>query len=175
MMFHKHDDVKEFDDRVMAIRRVVDTSSPAEIAVDITALMRDVTWHNWTPEESYPPWMVESLLRKDGNLVTQFVDDCLIFLDTKSVSNLRSSADLYLQKRGLIVQPATELSPQCTIPQWLEAFKNAKAFFGEQRKFEEHMKQLGTQGIAHKPTPRASWAIELWYLKEKGIKVPSMI
>ena len=73
------------------------------------------------------------------------------------------------------IEPQKPRSPQCTIPQWLKAFRDAKAFFGEQRKFESHMKQLGQKHIAHKPTPRGSWEIELWYLDEKGIKVPSMI
>lgn len=175
-MFQKHDDVKEFDDHVMKIRRLVDTATPAKIAVDITALMRALTWHNWTPKEDYPPWMVENLLQKDGNLVTQFVDACLIFLETSFVPDLRLSADTYLQKRGLKAATPKALSPQCTIPQWLKAFRDAKAYFGEQRKFESELKKLGEQGIAHKPEnhPRASWAIELWYLDENGIKVPSI-
>ena len=77
-------------------------------------------------------------------------------------------------QRWADVQPSNALSPQCTIAEWLKAFKDAKAFFGEQRKFETHLKQLGEKGIAHKPkgTRMASWSIELWYLKEKNIKVP---
>lgn len=176
-MFYKQDDVKEFDARVLTIRAMLESSTADEIRCEVVSLMEAITWHDWTTDWSYPPGFVDNLKETDGRFVRQFADACGLFIDnadSQGLTELRQQADEYLQRRRLQAKRPKELSPQCTIPQWLTAFKNARQFFGEQRKFEQHMKALGEQGIAHKQSPRSSWQIELWYLEEKGIQFPSM-
>ena len=103
-MLNNYDDVKDFDQRVMKLRSMLDASTNDKIECDVMRLMQDITWHDWTTDCPFPPYVFESLRRSDEILVSKFTDACVIFLDKpgeKDVPELRMHADEYLQKRGL--------------------------------------------------------------------------
>ncbi len=105
-MLNNHDDVKDFDQRVMKLRSMLDAPTNDKIECDVMRLMQDITWHDWTTDCPFPPYVFESLRRSDEILVSKFTDACVIFLDKpgeKDVPELRMHADEYLQKRGLKV------------------------------------------------------------------------
>ena len=103
-MFHKPDDVKDFDQSVLAIHSKLESSATDEIECDVLKIMRSITWHDWTTDWAYTVGLGDNLKPSDGNLVRQFAHGCVLFLDRlgdKDLSGLRIHADEYLTQRGI--------------------------------------------------------------------------